>query len=163
MNKLNNNNRTWQVENPDLILGERPATRRRPFAMNLEKRGSELLIPEGSAPLAQPSPRETSAIARPRARGARPFGVPPGWWDAARRRRTAPPADKMFSGDGEPLRSRSARARPRRNHAAALGARETPNGARPRMSDRAATAAEARAAAQADLGLRLLQLVFVYL
>jgi len=76
------------------LHASRPATRRRPFAMQLNESGSELLLPEGAAPevgstcfRAQPQ----SAIARPR---------------------SAPPADKMGANDGGALRSKSVRARP---------------------------------------------------
>ena len=97
------------VVNQEILLGERPTTRRRPFAMKLNESGSELLLPESTAPIycvgtrmcSPQRERPQSAIARPR---------------------SAPPADKLGTNDGGALRSQSALARPRRK--ASLGGPE---------------------------------------
>ena len=92
-----------QIDNVELVTGERPSTRRRPFAMDLDTRrgtkGGDLPIPEGSAPVAS---------------GLSDDGYPSSRQNTISRPRSAPPADKMTSHDGAALRSKSARARKHR-------------------------------------------------
>ena len=73
---------------------ERPTTRRRPFAMNIDESGNELLLSESSAPESGSMAKRQGDHERPKIPISRP--------------RSAPPADKMAAPDGACLRSQSA-------------------------------------------------------
>lgn len=150
---------------------QRPTTRRRPFAMNIDESGKGLLLSEGNAPASgstapRPNNREglKTSISRPR---------------------SAPPTDKMAAPDGACLRSQSARARPRRSataysipaatHVTVCIVKPPPGSGRPRtamrrdgaspeflQSPRFNRVAPATEDAR-NLGVRLLILAFIYL
>ena len=160
------------IENQEVLHAMRPTTRRRPFAMQLNESGSELLLPEGAAPEAGSMcfrVRPQSAIARPR---------------------SAPPADKMGANDGGALRSKSVRARPPQwdsvmvdplvssgRDAGSLSRPTTGTGKRPRTAPRCDGASPTTnilfsmhtphhdnvVANTTTLGTRLLLLAFIYL
>ena len=148
---------------------ERPTTRRRPFAMNIDESGNELLLSESSAPESGSMAQRQGDHERPKIPISRP--------------RSAPPADKMAAPDGACLRSQSARARPRHSTTAyftaamhaPVGTAQKASCGRPRTAmrrdgaspkflqlprfDRVAPATEDTS----NLGVRLLILAFIYL
>ena len=166
-------------------MGERPTTRRRPFAMDINEGGKELLLSEGHAPASGATLPRLGEIERTK------IAI------AIARPRSAPPADKMTAPDGARLRSQSARARRRQNNddrTSTSNARDpansltesfhafdwrmAPHSGRPRTAPRRDGASPTGIAASvsprldwarpesedtAGLGARLLILAFIYL